>query len=275
MRAHRFLSIIALIAIAASLRVLPHPANVTPTGAIALFAGAYISDRRWAFAVPVIALLLGDLILGGYSMPVMTAVYASFLAAVAIGMLLRRRRTPGPIAAATLAGSTLFFLVTNFAVWMFGTTLRPQCGWLAGVLHRRAPVLRAHTGRRLLLCRRDLRNDGAGRTDDPGRAGTARVRIVSFLPSATEMVYALGLGDHLLGRSHECSYPPEALRKPVVSRPALPVESMTPGEIDRAVSARLHAGESLYRMDVRQLEALAPDLILTAESMRCLRAVRQ
>jgi iron complex transport system substrate-binding protein len=89
------------------------------------------------------------------------------------------------------------------------------------------------------------------------------VRIVSFLPSATEMVYALGLGDQLLGRSHECNYPPAAIEKPVVSRPALPVETMTPDEIDRAVSDRLRAGESLYRMDVRQLEALSPDLILT------------
>jgi hypothetical protein len=122
MRASRILFIIALIAVAASFRILPHPPNMTPTGAIALFAGAYISDRRWAFAIPVIALLLGDLILGGYSLPIMTAVYGSFLAAVAIGMSLRRRRTPGPIAAATVAGSTLFFLVTNFAVWMFGTT---------------------------------------------------------------------------------------------------------------------------------------------------------
>jgi iron complex transport system substrate-binding protein len=89
------------------------------------------------------------------------------------------------------------------------------------------------------------------------------VKIVSFLPSATEMVYALGLGDQLVGRSHECNYPPAALAKPVVSHPALPVETMTPQEIDRAVSERLHDGESLYRMDLSQLEALAPDLILT------------
>jgi iron complex transport system substrate-binding protein len=91
------------------------------------------------------------------------------------------------------------------------------------------------------------------------------LRIVSFLPSATEMVYALGLGDLLLGRSHECGYPPEARAKPVVSRPALPVESMTPGEIDRAVAERLREGRSLYEIDLELLESLAPDLVLTQD----------
>jgi iron complex transport system substrate-binding protein len=89
------------------------------------------------------------------------------------------------------------------------------------------------------------------------------VRIVSFLPAATEMVYALGLGADLAGRSHECLWPKEAIAKPVLSHPALPVESMTPEEIDRAVSARMRAGESLYRIDTGLLAELAPDLILT------------
>jgi iron complex transport system substrate-binding protein len=89
------------------------------------------------------------------------------------------------------------------------------------------------------------------------------VRIVSFLPSATEMVYALGLGADLVGRSHECAWPPEALAKPVLSHPALPVDRMTPEEIDRAVTERMRAGESLYQIDTEQLQTLAPDLILT------------
>jgi hypothetical protein len=120
MRVPRFLSIVALIAIAATFRLLPHPANVSPIGAIALFAGAYLAERRWAFAIPVTALLLSDVVLGGYGLPLMGTVYASFAAAVAIGMLLRHRLSPGPIAAATVAGSTLFFLTTNFAVWALG-----------------------------------------------------------------------------------------------------------------------------------------------------------
>jgi iron complex transport system substrate-binding protein len=77
------------------------------------------------------------------------------------------------------------------------------------------------------------------------------------------MVYALGLGDELVGRSHECTWPPEAIEKPVLSHPALNVERMTPQEIDSAVSARMRAGESLYRIDTARLAALAPDLILT------------
>src|SRR5437879_4785994 len=120
MHTPRLLSIVALIAIAASFRVLPHPPNFSPVGAIALFAGAYIAGRRWAFAIPVCALFLSDLILGGYGLPLMAVVYGSFAAAVGVGTLLRERRTPGRIAGATLAGSTLFFLTTNFAVWALG-----------------------------------------------------------------------------------------------------------------------------------------------------------
>lgn len=88
-------------------------------------------------------------------------------------------------------------------------------------------------------------------------------RIVSFLPSATEMVYALGLGDRLVGVTHECDYPPEAASKPVVVRNVLPVESMSQEEIDTAVTARMRDGLSLYQVDERLMQELAPDLILT------------
>ena len=70
-------------------------------------------------------------------------------------------------------------------------------------------------------------------------------RIVSFLPSATEMVCALGLGDRLMGVSHECDYPPEAKTKPVVVRAVLPVKRMSQSEIDVAVTQRLRDGLSL------------------------------
>jgi len=89
------------------------------------------------------------------------------------------------------------------------------------------------------------------------------VRIVSFLPAATEMVYALGLGGDLAGRSHECAWPPEAVAKPVLSHPVLAVERMTPEEIDREVAARMRAGQSLYRIDTELLARIAPDLILS------------
>jgi len=88
-------------------------------------------------------------------------------------------------------------------------------------------------------------------------------RIVSFLPSATEMVYALGLGDQLVGVTHECDYPPEAAAKSIAVRNVLPVERMTQPEIDAAVTQRMRDGLSLYQVDEKLLQELAPDLILT------------
>ena len=91
---------------------------------------------------------------------------------------------------------------------------------------------------------------------------TAR-RIVSFLPSATEMVCALGLDDCLVGITHECDYPSSVQRKPIVVRSAVPVETMTQAEIDKSVSERLQNGLSVYEVDEKLLQELAPDLILT------------
>ena len=84
-------------------------------------------------------------------------------------------------------------------------------------------------------------------------------RIISFLPSATEMVYALGLGDSLMGVTHECDYPSEARSKPVVVSNVLPIERMTQQEIDIAVSERMRAGfaytASMRRRCARSLPA--------------------
>jgi iron complex transport system substrate-binding protein len=88
-------------------------------------------------------------------------------------------------------------------------------------------------------------------------------RIVSFLPSATEIACALGLGDRLVGITHECDYPDEVKGKPIVVRNALPIERMTQKEIDVAVAERLREGKSLYEIDEELLRQLAPDLILT------------
>lgn len=88
-------------------------------------------------------------------------------------------------------------------------------------------------------------------------------RIVSFLPSATEMVCALGLGDSLVGITHECDYPDAIKGKPIVVRNVLPVEQMSQREIDVAVAQRLREGKSLYQIDERLLASLDPDLILT------------
>jgi len=90
-------------------------------------------------------------------------------------------------------------------------------------------------------------------------------RIVSFLPSATEMACALGLGDQLLGVTHECDYPPEVRDKPIVVRSVLPTDHMSQREIDTAVSERLRNGLSLYQVDESLIRDIAPDLILTQD----------
>lgn len=89
------------------------------------------------------------------------------------------------------------------------------------------------------------------------------MRIVSFLPSATEMVYLLGLGDDLVGRSHECDFPEEAMRKPVIVDVALDLSKMSMAQIDIAVSAQLSQGKSLYKVDEAKLRAARPELLIT------------
>jgi iron complex transport system substrate-binding protein len=90
-------------------------------------------------------------------------------------------------------------------------------------------------------------------------------RIVSFLPSATEMACALGLSDQLVGVTHECDYPPSVREKPVVVSSAISMATMTQVEIDRIVSERMRNGQSLYQVDEKLLQELAPDLILTQD----------
>src|SRR5438876_1103521 len=90
-------------------------------------------------------------------------------------------------------------------------------------------------------------------------------RIVSFLPSATEMACALGLGNQLVGITHECDYPPEVQGKPIVVRNVLPIETMSQPEIDAAVTQRMRDGLSLYQVDEKLLQELAPDMIITQD----------
>jgi len=114
---YRTLLALALILLAAALRIAPHPWNFTPVGAMALFSGAVLRDRRLAFFFPLLALFLGDIFIGFHKL--IPIVYASFLVNVAIGLWLRDRRTVVRITLATLLGAIQFFIVTNFAVWQF------------------------------------------------------------------------------------------------------------------------------------------------------------
>ena len=89
------------------------------------------------------------------------------------------------------------------------------------------------------------------------------MRICSFLPSATEIVYQLGLADQLYGVTHECDYPPEARNKPWVVRSVFEGSQPTSGEISRVISERLEQGLGIYEIDQEVLRAAEPDLILT------------
>ncbi len=93
---------------------------------------------------------------------------------------------------------------------------------------------------------------------------TGPVRILSLLPSATEIVYALGLQDELVGVTHECDWPREAMAKRAVTASALPAGA-APAEVDRMVSESLAGGAPIYRLDEDAVRELRPDLILSQD----------
>jgi len=124
----RLAAIVTAIFVAAALRLVPHPPNFTPIGAMALFGGAYFGRRALAFAAPLGAMLLSDLLLGFHSG--MPYVYGSVVLIVLLGWAIENHRTPLRIAGAAIASSVLFFTVTNFGTWAAGE-LYPQT--LAGL----------------------------------------------------------------------------------------------------------------------------------------------
>jgi len=90
------------------------------------------------------------------------------------------------------------------------------------------------------------------------------VRIASLLPSSTEILFALGLGDAVVGVTHECDFPPQARGKRVIVRSRLP-QAAEPAQIDRLVAEFIERGESIYCIDVETLRELDPDLIITQD----------
>jgi iron complex transport system substrate-binding protein len=90
------------------------------------------------------------------------------------------------------------------------------------------------------------------------------MRIASLLPSATEILYALGLGDSVVGVTHECDFPPEAAKKPVLIHPRVD-PAAPPAELDRQVRELMSRSESIYAVDDALLRSLAPDLIITQD----------
>lgn len=111
----RYIFTFALILLAALSRLLPHPLNFAPISAIALFGGVYL-DKKHTFIVPLAALLISDYFLGFYRG--MAWVYGSFMLIGVMGLWLRNHRGILQTASTTLIGSVVFFVVTNFGVWV-------------------------------------------------------------------------------------------------------------------------------------------------------------
>lgn len=113
--------IFVLILAAAFSRMIPHPLNFTPVGALGLFAGAYIIDKR-VWLLPLCALLLSDFFVGFYEPVAMLFVYLGFAFSAFIGrILLVDKRTSLRLGGAAFSSATLFFIVSNFGTWLTGT----------------------------------------------------------------------------------------------------------------------------------------------------------
>lgn len=109
-----------MIIAASIIRLLPHPPNFTPIFAMALFGGAYLSKKKMAFILPLAAMLISDLFIGFHSL--MLVVYGAIAIITALGFLLKNRVRPSTVIGASLLGSLIFYLISNFAVWaMFDT----------------------------------------------------------------------------------------------------------------------------------------------------------
>lgn len=126
----RYTILAALMIFAAALcRLLPHPLNFAPIAAMALAGGVYL-DKRFALIVPLLAMVTTDWILGFF--PIIFFVYGSFIAIGFIGLWLRSHKKPLVVFGSTLASSVLFFMVTNFGVWIVGPEMYPRT--LTGLL---------------------------------------------------------------------------------------------------------------------------------------------
>jgi hypothetical protein len=109
---------LSMFGIGLVMRLVPHPGNFSPVAAIALFAGFYFS-KKWAIILPLAIMFLSDLAIGTYDWKLMAVVYACMALAGAIGVMARKHKNTATIITSSLAVSVIFFLATNFAVWLF------------------------------------------------------------------------------------------------------------------------------------------------------------
>ena len=119
----RTITIIAIVFVAALMRLLPHAPNFSPIAAMALFGGAYITNKYWAIILPLMAMLVSDALMGfngWYFTEQIVTVYGTFALIAALGITLQGNKNVVRIAGASIASSLIFFLTTNFAVWLGG-----------------------------------------------------------------------------------------------------------------------------------------------------------
>ena len=112
----KFWILTLMVFAAAFVRLIPHPPNFAPVAAMALFGGAYFNKKWAAFLVPLAAMFVTDLFLGFH--PIIWAVYLSFGLIVVIGMVMIKQKKVGNIFFASVTSSVLFFIITNFGVWL-------------------------------------------------------------------------------------------------------------------------------------------------------------
>jgi len=142
------IALASMVLAATATRLFPHPPNMTSIAACGAVRGGLFQDRRLAFAVPLTALFLGDLVIGFHQRD--ARVYLSFALIVGVGLWLGGRRQPGAGRRGDLFSAVLFFVLTNFGVWAFGD-MYPDRSGPRSLLHRRPALLRQHGGGRSVL----------------------------------------------------------------------------------------------------------------------------
>ena len=144
----RFFVLLGITLSAAAMRLVPHPPSMTPIAAMALFGGAHFAGKKTALLIPLAAMYLSDLALGffiydfGFFHGFMPFVYTGFVVTVCLGFLVRRRITPLTVGAAALTGSVMFFIVTNFGVWLISNLYPKTLAGLAGCYVAAIPFFR-------------------------------------------------------------------------------------------------------------------------------------
>lgn len=127
-----FIFLLLIAGLSFGARLLPHVPNFTPIGALALFVGAYASNPStrlgagkywWSLLIPLLAMFLSDLFIGFYDVKLMAVVYGSFLLYGVVGLAVSRHKTLFNVFLGSIGGAVIFYLTTNFAVWLFGSEL--------------------------------------------------------------------------------------------------------------------------------------------------------